>query len=397
MIDTLNKRTKKNILRRLYWLFHESEGVRSLLIAAGDGEDDGYDVFWRTRLSSNIHTKSVQVWFGQSENLASDFSDEAKLWMKEASSSRRELLRPLAAAAAAQWLTKPGYDSQLNRYKSEFQVWVIHGYLGTVRSPCANCKSKLTRKPFTKNEDGALGDEFSNWAWYKCTFDDIPPQKLQHLAEWAQLAKTTHWYAGLGWIMMEGHYYEQAIANFKDVLHLDSDAWIANEGLARCLGEQGAYVEAIEWLEKVIECLPSSLHTVAGYLYPHIATCKCAIGDDEGAFEAAQCAYKSDWAIPLAQLRYLEVLDATRSFDAIIKVLKELDDCLASQKHYSYLVRFLALGNDAYDEIGKACRARGKPEFILAAMDKALTLIDQSDNEDMKSWLPAQLAAFRYD
>jgi tetratricopeptide (TPR) repeat protein len=197
--------------------------------------------------------------------------------------------------------------------------------------------------------------------------------------------------------MMEGYYYEEAISQFKEALNKDSDAWVAKEGLARCLGEQGLYEEAIQWQDKAIDSLPSNLSYLASYLYPRIAVWKRAMGDHEGAFEAAQRAYNADLGSALAQLRYLEALDAIGSLEAIIEVLEELDECDAFEKDYSYLVRFLVLGYDAYDEIGKACRARGKPEFVLAAMDKTLTMIDQSDNENMQLWLPAQVAAFRYD
>jgi tetratricopeptide (TPR) repeat protein len=196
---------------------------------------------------------------------------------------------------------------------------------------------------------------------------------------------------------MEGCYYEEAKSHFKEALSQDSNAWVAKEGLARCLGEQQLYEEAIEWQDKAIDSLPSNLSSLAGYLYPRIASWKRAMGDHEGAFEAAQRAYYADAGSALAQLRYLEALDATESFDAIIEVLKELDGWDAFEKDYSYLVRFFVLGYNAYDEIGKACRAREKPEFVLTALDKALTLTDQSDNEGMKLWLPALVAAFRYD
>lgn len=125
---------KQKILRRLYWLFHDPAGARSLLVAAGDGEDDGYDVFWRTWLGSNVHTKAVQVWFAENESLASGIGTEEDVWMKSASISVRELLRPLAMAAATQWLTKPGYDSEEYLDKSRFLVWLLHGYLGMVLS-----------------------------------------------------------------------------------------------------------------------------------------------------------------------------------------------------------------------------------------------------------------------
>jgi tetratricopeptide (TPR) repeat protein len=197
--------------------------------------------------------------------------------------------------------------------------------------------------------------------------------------------------------MMEGYYYEEAISHFKEALDQDSDAWVAKEGLARCLGEQELYNEAIEWMENAIESLPSNMSWLAGYLCPRIAEWKRATGDHEGAFEAAERAYVAEGASALAQLRYLEALDASNFSDVIVQVIEELDGWEVLEKDYSYLVRFFVLGYNAYDEIGKACRARGKPEFVLAAMDRATTLIDQSDNESMQIWLPAQVAAFRYD
>jgi hypothetical protein len=123
---------KQEILSGLYWLFHEPAGVKSLILAAGDGEDDGYDLFWRTWLSSNTHTGAIRAWFGENKSLASDSNDEVNAWMEAASTSAKELLRPLAMTAARQWLTKPGYDSEAYLDKSEFLVWVLQGYLELV-------------------------------------------------------------------------------------------------------------------------------------------------------------------------------------------------------------------------------------------------------------------------
>jgi hypothetical protein len=123
---------KQEILSGLYWLFHEPAGVKSLIVAAGDGEDDGYDLFWRTWLSSNTHTGAIRAWFGENKSLASDSDDEVNAWMEAASTSAKELLRPLAMTAARQWLTKPGYDSEAYLDKSEFLVWVLQGYLELV-------------------------------------------------------------------------------------------------------------------------------------------------------------------------------------------------------------------------------------------------------------------------
>jgi hypothetical protein len=131
-MESVKDEDKQQILTSLYWLFHEPAGLKSLLVAAGDGEDDGYDVFWRTWLSSDTHTRAIRAWFGENETLASGFGDKADAWMKSASTSMKELLQPLAMSAATQWLTKPGYDSEAYLDKSEFLVWVLQGYFRLV-------------------------------------------------------------------------------------------------------------------------------------------------------------------------------------------------------------------------------------------------------------------------
>src|SRR4051812_37857238 len=137
----------------------------------------------------------------------------------------------------------------------------------------------LVLKYSSQDDNGVIGEALRNWTWYKCTFEDIPVEQLQHLAEWAQLEQNTHWHTGLGWIMMEGSYDEEAISHFKEALRQDSTAWVAKEGLARCLGNQGRYEEAIEWQDKAIDSLPSDFSYLGGYLYPRIASWKRAMGD----------------------------------------------------------------------------------------------------------------------
>jgi hypothetical protein len=141
-MQSVKHEDKQKILNSLYWLFHEPVGVRSLILASGNGEDGEYDLFWQTWISSSIHTKAIRAWFAESENLVSDFGDEANVWMQSASRSTKELLKPLAMSAAISWLEKPGYDSEAYLDKSEFLVWVLQGFFCLVGSLFASNRSK---------------------------------------------------------------------------------------------------------------------------------------------------------------------------------------------------------------------------------------------------------------
>lgn len=196
---------------------------------------------------------------------------------------------------------------------------------------------------------------------------------------------------------MEGEYYTDAISHFKKALEQDVSAWVAQEGLARSYGEQGFYEEAIAYMESAAANLPESMEWLAGYLYPRISEWKNTLGDSEGAFAAAQQAYDAESYSPLAQLRFIEALDSAGASGKIMEVVRDLDCWRSVDQDYTYFVRLLSLGYDPYHEVGRACRVEGQPEFVLTAMDRALSLIDQSSNDTIQIWTPARMASFRYN
>ena len=69
---------------------------------------------------------------------------------------------------------------------------------------------------------------------------------MRTYAEWAGLNKTAHWHAGLAWIMMDGDYFDAAIAEFKKALEMDTKAWVAQEGISRCYDSLGDVNLALE-------------------------------------------------------------------------------------------------------------------------------------------------------
>lgn len=113
-------------------------------------------------------------------------SQVKKSWMREASASVPELLKPLAVTAAKLWLTKKDWGGRGYWDKSEFQVWFLKGYMSL-------------------NERGNISEKMSSWIWARDSdFDHASADEIEDLAAWARLPQTAHWYTGLGWILFEG-------------------------------------------------------------------------------------------------------------------------------------------------------------------------------------------------
>lgn len=142
-------------------------------------------------MANNRTTSLVQRWFAIADSLQG-ISEVEKIWMRDASVSVPELLKPLAMMAGKLWLTKEGWGDEAYFDKSEFQVWFLKGYR-------------------SMDEHGKISEDLSNWIWARDgDFASMSADEIEDLAEWTQLPKTTHWYTGLGWILCEANEAERA-------------------------------------------------------------------------------------------------------------------------------------------------------------------------------------------
>jgi tetratricopeptide (TPR) repeat protein len=196
--------------------------------------------------------------------------------------------------------------------------------------------------------------------------------------------------------MMDGGFYLEAISQYNEALAQYPQAWVALEGLARCHGGLGEYQLAIDVMKKAVEAIPESSKSISSYLYTRIMTWGSQIGDDELAYEAAMKGIDADSSNLDAQLRFFEALHARGESERIVRTIQWLNGLTSVDQDYTWLVRFLISGRDAFTEMGKACREEGQPAEIVEAMDEALGQIDLVGDRWMKVWLPLQVAEFRY-
>lgn len=232
-------------------------------------------------------------------------------------------------------------------------------------------------------------------------FRNLTPERLEHIASWAGLDHDVHWHTCLGWILMEGFHCDGAVTHFSRAVELDAQAWVALEGLARCAGQQKRYLDAIELQERAINALlsfPDNISWIAGYLWPQIVTWTENIGDEAKAYGAAINGFIAEPSNLDAQLRVLQKLDEREDFAGVMTSLERMNSSMSKGSEHNWLVRFFAYGQDAFYQIGRACKRQGCPGFVLDAMDEALTFVDTMDERNggfLQVWLPNKMAYFR--
>ena len=205
------------------------------------------------------------------------------------------------------------------------------------------------------------------------------------------------WHTLLGWALMMGDHYEPAVAHYHEAIALDPEAWVALEGLARCAGEQEQYRDAITWQKKAIDALPQPMSFVSSYLWPRIAQWQNELGDSKEAFEAAEKGFEAEPTSILAAVTLLQELGKRGESAEVMAMLKLLDSQGSPDNlPFSLLVRLFLHGQAVFFVIGWACAKEERPQFVLDAFDKALSIVDNDDREWIKVYLPYIIARVKY-
>ncbi|POS70166.1 hypothetical protein DHEL01_v211436 [Diaporthe helianthi] len=372
------------VLEKLYWLMHDESGCRTLFSALADRENGECDAFWNMWLADKRTTSIIQHWFKTADAIEG-ISEDKKSWMRDASDSRLELLRPLAVTAAKLWLTKKGWGDIAYLDKSEFQVWFLKGYR-------------------SMDEQENLPEELSNWAWGREDgFALMSADEIEDLAGWAQLPKTAHWYTGLGWTLSQASQAEPARA--QHILGLaiesDADAWVAMEAMATSIGNEGQYERAIAWIQKALDALLKTPNSsgIDSFLLAHVARWNQNLGDHTLSLEISKTfvthtyataerilanipsprAWNKNQASLPAAHSYVCALIQAEDWPELIYLLEYLSD-MDNGYGATYLAKYFSDYNPPL-QIGRACRAQGQPGFVLDALDEALQLVEQSGND----------------
>ncbi|KAI1169761.1 hypothetical protein F4777DRAFT_169868 [Nemania sp. FL0916] len=367
--DRLDEETQIHIIRELYWLMHDEKGCRTLFAALEERVNGECDAFWNLWLGNNHTTSLLQRWFAKASTLSGCFTiSEATEWALAAASSVPHLLEPLAKTAAKMWLTKKSYRDEAYLDKSEFQVWFLKGYRSL-------------------DEKGIIAEELANWIYARDgDFYGLSVQEIEDLAEWAGLERTTHWYAGLGWILYEGpkENSKRAQELLGKAIEMDPTAWVAMEATARCLGDNDEdYEQAITWMERAVkilveQCKGTNLE-VDSYLLSHISRWKLCLGDVSAAHQIAEDAWtKAPTTLP-AVTSYVNALLQRKDWDRLIEVMEYLNG-VQNDYGVSYLVKAFSDLSFVW-EAGPACRAKSYPAFIIDALELALQDLEKSGDK----------------
>ncbi|TLD28206.1 hypothetical protein PspLS_03751 [Pyricularia sp. CBS 133598] len=362
------------VIKGLYWLFGTDRGAVCFVLANQDYDFDGTSssesAFSRNWVTNVDNLKLVQAWFREvaprSNSVALD--QNARVWIKAASESYAELLKYVMMAASKSWLIKPSYDSDEYRVKGYFPCWLMEGWL----SLCDTGEVSTQLEGLDYSYDSVK------------FLEQATPSHLKHLAMWAGLERDTHWHTCLGWMLMEGDHFTEAIAHYDMAIQLSpEDAWVAMEGRARCHGSMEEHQDAIDWQKRAIESLTEDMKSIGAFLYPRIAEWAAEMGDQDASFKAAELGFNIDEYGLLAQARYIEALWRRDDWNRLMYIVEWLHgEITDDERGYSLLVRLLLRGQYILWELGEACRNTGQPTWVLDALGVVEEQIQKGGSRD---------------
>lgn len=366
------------IIKHLYWLFGTARGTRCLLNSMSDYDEfhGSHNTFWALWIVNDEFFKLVQSWFGHVESIRDDIrascDDTAITWMLSAAKTKQDFLRPMIVESSKMWLARESWEASDQSNKGEFHAWVNHGLLAQV-------------------EDSPLSQDLQDLDWpnQSSALWRLAPERIEHIAEWAGLEQDVHWHTRVGWILMDGQYYDAAVAHFRRAVALYEKAWVALEGLARCAGEQSQFQEAISWMEKAVDAVPKTEETagIAGFLLPRISQWKSILGQDNNAFDVARESFTLAPTNMQAADTYLKELSRKEMYADLISILQYMANTRAEQGDYTLLVRFLIHGY-AFYYWGPACARYGRPQFVTDSLDEAINTFKNGERaEYVLMWL----------
>ena len=225
-------------------------------------------------------------------------------------------------------------------------------------------------------------------------FYSVPGGHLETLAEWAGLEQNQHWHTMLGCILCNASEYEMAKAHGIEAVKQDPGSWVAMEVIARASGKLSKFSDAIHWMKKSIETIPSSIADIAGYMWPSVYDWATSLGDEPAAFEAAKTGAELNYTSMQAQTRYIKALHARGDSETIIRTISRLREVTYPTKPFNQVVNMFVDGQKVYDEIGKAIRDTGPLVWVLDDLQKALQHLEK--HEQSRSLIITTLNAAKF-
>lgn len=392
------------VVEGLYWLFGTERGAECHMKANHYYDDwhSTYNEFWHTWVSTGDNLRVVQGWFADLEHRDTKglrLAEEERAWVIDAAQDVKVLLRPCMMKASRLWLVRDSHDSVKIFNKGEWPCWLLYGWLSLVSAWISALwrTDILTTLPsqLDKSLPSSLVAKFdSDYDMHK--FGPVS-EHLEAIAGWAGLEQNQHWHTMLGWILMSAGAYEEAKAHGMEAVRQDPKAWVGMETVARSHGKLLEFQDAIDWMKRSIEAIPSSIATIAGYMWPSVYDWATHLGDEATAFEAAKTGAELNLSSLPAQIRYIKALHARGDSETIVRTISKLRLVTYPTKGFSQVVNLFVSEMEGYAEIGEAFRNTGQSTWILDDMQEALQHLEQHAQTNALVVNALYAANFSYD
>ncbi|KAK6340012.1 hypothetical protein TWF730_001789 [Orbilia blumenaviensis] len=366
-----NKEDITKIIRNIYWLFHDEGGSRAYLQFLYNNNDLWVDV-WAAWIQTNTYSTAVRDILKLAKNYEENFSSDELAWMDQAVSSAKVLFQPWITSCARLWLGRTGHHD----FKM-FDKGVHYCYF-------------LNALDLMDDNGNIESLEIKEFSYRWGNMGPLTAERIHTLAKHApeSVRSTVHWHSLLAWTLALAKHPAEAIPVFHKAIEIDSDAWLAHEGLARAYSDMKMYKEAIPVMEEACRAV-AGIWDLSEQFYADIAQWKRRLGDNIGALAAAETAYFSSSYSPPTMFSYLDCLEANGRHDDVLSLLQNL----SQQIHEGYqktilLMTWPYLEWDPFDLLGRIFQAieKQKLSFLIKDVKSSLENVLRTTNDWKKRW-----------
>ncbi|KAG8529667.1 uncharacterized protein KY384_005148 [Bacidia gigantensis] len=212
---------------------------------------------------------------------------------------------------------------------------------------------------------------------------DVGSTMVREIAEWAKRPKTALWHARLAEALEEFTNEEDAFKEYCKALQLDENLWLAHSGIANYEHRNERGDNAIKHMLKAQELILDDSRretSLRDYLW-HTCHQIASWAEENGNSKLALDSYKKALQVvpdePGIIGGMLQVLDRQKNYEAVLGILKELDDKVSSKPGFS---TFQLLLQDhltcplsyLYFLIARTARETDQREFIRKNLESTM-------------------------
>ena len=329
------KTDSQQIARLLCSLFVNTESLMRWVYKTSDA-----NAFLHNTIANKDFLAMLQAWLSMLDDI-SQYSNETQMWINEARTSKRTLLKPLAKFLSRCWLQ--------DREMSEcFCIMFLHAY------------SSL---PVDGSRQGT--ESFRTWSVdqiVRLSVDDIVTG-----AKISELEEDSYWHGRLTKGFRVANHIDASVSEFHVALALNPEDFFAHYGLGAAYSLQKDYRSAINTTKRAIKDISNHKANDIVGAWDNILDWSLQMNDVEGAILAGRQSVALQPGELLPIWRLVDALDRGAQYKKGFDLMLCLDQEESGDSNEHTTLIELFFNYLMHDVLGKAAHALGKTHLLIEA------------------------------